>query len=387
MTKIGKITNTILTIGFLSIIFTGLLQFHLAKKEELNMAENRKLAERPVFDINNLDPLPSQFDKYFTDHFPYRTRIVTVFNEINLNKFNISPLPDKVMIGLDGYLFMSGTQLETFQGKNLFSESELKSILEELRYRKNFCDNLGAKFYFVIIPQKHTIYNEKIPPRFKLKNEKTLRTQLESYLDTNNFSYIDPTVFIMSKKTEDFPLYFKTDNHWNNLGAFYGSQYIISNIKQDFPQVQSLDLKDYDTEESSGIGGNLAQMLNMQSNFSEIQLIFNPSFTSNAKMGEKKPYPPTEGFGYPDEFEQVFVNPLANNLKAIFIRESYANSQRQFYKESFGKTLLIWDRWQYALNEKILMSERPDIVVIQILESNLTKLLSNQSKIKAEGKN
>jgi len=384
MTKTGKITNSILTIGFLSIIFTGLLQFYLSKKEELNMAENRKLAERPMLDVNNLDPFPTQFDKYFTDHFPYRTQIVTAFNEINLNKFNISPLPEKVLIGLDGYLFMSGAQMEAFQGKNLFSESELKSILEELNYRQDFCDNLGAKFYFAIIPQKHTIYEEKIPYRFKLKNEKTLRTQLEAYLDANHFTYIDPTDFIISKKTEAFPLFFKTDNHWNNLGSFYGSQYILSHISKDLHQVQSLVLKKYTLKESLGKGGNLAQMLNMQNDFLETQFIFEPTFVSNAEEGEKKPYPPPEGFGYPDEYEQVFVNPAANNLKALFIRESYANSQRQFYKEMFGKTLLIWDRWQYGLNENIIISEHPDIVVIQILESNLTKLLSNQSKSKAE---
>jgi hypothetical protein len=40
-----------------------------------------------------------------------------------------------------------------------------------------------------------------------------------------------------------------------------------------------------------------------------------------------------------------------------------------------------------GLTENLTIGEHPDIVVIQILESNLTKLLSNQSKIKAEGKN
>jgi len=346
----------------------------------MNKVENRMLAKMPEFNVSKLDPFPGEYDKYYSDHFPFRSELVQEFNKFNYNNFRISPLPDKVVIGQNGFLFMSNFQMETFQGRNLFTGDELKSVVKELIYRRDYCLSRGIKFYFVILPQKHTIYSEFIPSRFKPSSvHQTLRVQLEKQLKLKDFDFIDPTDSLIEKKKEKYPLYYKTDNHWNNLGAFYGAQVILKRINEDFPQVRIPKISDYLVSEINSASGNLAQMLNLQNDLSEDKVILDPIEPTTAKTGEKVPYTPTEGFAYTDEYEMVFKNPEANELKALFIRESFANSQKEFYANAFGKTVLIWDRWQYALNESIIENEKPDIVVIQILESNLPKLLNNQS--------
>jgi len=377
--KAITIFNKVLALMFLLIIFAGMVLFLLLKKEEVNLEENRQLVKMPEFDVNKLDPFPAEYDKYFSDHFPYRAEIVKSFNKINFIGLKISPLPDKVTIGLNNFLFYSGREMDTYQGKNLFKKKELQSILEELEYRRNFCQKEGAKFYFVIIPEKQTIYEEYIPLKFRSTKSETNRTKLEKYLEENNFQVTDPTNYLLEKKNEGKLLYLATDNHWNNLGAFYASQYITDVIRKDFPQVAPLRLEDYTIVENEREGGNLAQMLNMKDELPEFDFTFERNGGSKAINGAKAPYPPPEGFAYPWEYEEVYLNPEANSLKALFIRESFGTKQRDFYKESFGKTVMIFDAWHHELNPAIITNEKPDIVVIQVLENMLDNLLKYQA--------
>lgn len=376
----NSIFNKILALIFLLIVFSGMLLFLILKKEEVNLEENRQLVKMPEFDVNKLDPFPVEYDKYFSDHFPYRTEIVKAFNKMNFVGLKISPLPDKVTIGLNNFLFYSGREMDTYQGKNLFKKKELQSILEELIYRRDFCVKEGAKFYFVIIPQKQTIYEEYIPLKFRTTKSETNRTKLEEYLNQNNFPFIDPTNYILDKKSEGNLLYLATDNHWNNLGAFYGSQYITDVIRRDFPKLKPLTLEDYTIVKTEREGGNLAQMLNMKDELLDFNFIFQKNDSTKSREGEKVPYTPPPTFPYPWEYERVYLNADANSLKAVIICESFGTVQLDFYKECFGKTVLIFDEWHHELNPDIIRNEKPDIVVIQVLENMLDGLLLYQSK-------
>ncbi|HEY9114977.1 MAG TPA: hypothetical protein VIN10_09755 [Bacteroidales bacterium] len=383
--KTSAIFNKILAVTFLLIIFVAMTLFFVLKTEDVNLEENRNLAVLPEFDVNKLDPFPQQYDKYYADHFPFRSEIVKAFNKINFIGLKISPLPEKVIIGLNDFLFMSGEEMETYQGKNLFTKEELQSILEELTYRRDFCASEGAKFYFVIIPQKQTIYEEYIPLKYRTTKKETNRVKLEEYLRQNNFPVYDPTNYFFEKKNDGKLLYLNTDNHWNNLGAFYASQYITDVIRKDFPQIAPLTLDNYTFVKKEREGGNLAQMLNMKDELLDYNFIFERNDSTKAMEGKKVPYTPPPTFPYPWEYERVYVNPEANDLKAVIICESFGTLQLDFYKESFGKTVLIFDEWQHALNPEIIKNEKPDIVVIQVLENMLNRLLMHQAKNEKPG--
>lgn len=86
------------------------------------------------------------------------------------------------------------------------------------------------------------------------------------------------------------------------------------------------------------------------------------------------------GVAYSWKCEQVLINSEVNNLKTLIIRESFGTKQRDFYKESFGKTVMIFDQWHHELNPEIIKNEKPDIVVIQVLENMLDNLLKYQAK-------
>jgi hypothetical protein len=42
---------------------------------------------------------------------------------------------------------------------------------------------------------------------------------------------------------------------------------------------------------------------------------------------------------------------------------------------SFSESILIWDNWNYKLNEEIVKREKPDIILTLIIEANLEYIL------------
>jgi hypothetical protein len=95
-------------------------------------------------------------------------------------------------------------------------------------------------------------------------------------------------------------------------------------------------------------------------------------------MGHEVP----NGFPYGWDYEIVMENPKVNNLKLLVIRESFGGAMIKFYQEGFGKSVVIFDAWKHKLNEDIIIKEKPDIVIQQVVESFLPNLLENQSRTK-----
>jgi hypothetical protein len=52
-----------------------------------------------------------------------------------------------------------------------------------------------------------------------------------------------------------------------------------------------------------------------------------------------------------------------------------------YLSEKFSTTELIFDGWQYKLNEDIVNHEKPDVMLLFMLESNLRNFLHHQSRL------
>ena len=64
--------------------------------------------------------------------------------------------------------------------------------------------------------------------------------------DDTHASFIDARNFLATAKKEmKYPLYYKTDTHWNNLGAFLVYSEIMKEVKARYPEVKVLTLADF----------------------------------------------------------------------------------------------------------------------------------------------
>ncbi len=370
------IKSLILSFAFLLVIYMPFFDYVFNLSTPNLAAENRKLAEKPKVDITSLDYFPKEYDAYFSDHFHFRNDLILLHSSYKFNILGISPFK-MVAEGKEGWLFHATEYLEEYRSKELFSKKDLKKMAAALEYRQKWYNDRGIKFYMAVAPNKASIYEEYIPGFVYRVHGTSKYDQLKDYLEENStFNLIDVKDVIYKKK-KDHLLYYKTDPHWNILGAFMAYQEIMKTIKKDFPDIQPLTINDYSIKYDTVPGKGLARILNMVSEYPDIDVLLHPRFKVKATYYPKTIYQVPEEFYYKKEYEIRWFVPESKQPSAMIIRDSFTNALIRRFAETFGQTLFIWDSWKYQLNESIVENEKPDILLIVIIEKNLPMFFEN----------
>jgi hypothetical protein len=357
-----------ISIGFLLFLVFPAVQKYFPIIPEMENTENRKLADKPVFDPGFLDPYPTEYEKYYNDHFSLRNQLVRLKSSLIVNTLHKSPMPDKVVFGKEGWLYIVHNELAEYRGTNLIRPDVINDIVDEMKRRKDYLKVKNSKLYVVVAPTKYTVYPEYLPAYVDKINKTTRTDQIVTALRKNDIDILDLRPVEINAKGKR-PLYYKTDNHWNNLGAFTAYEAIIKWLKKDFPNLPDLSIDDFEVKEEIIQGKNTANMLNMVEQFEDIKLVFNQKFSSKAMKVNKVGYPIPEGFPYPWAFETNYETGVDSLPKILVIHDSFTNALIPFMNQSFNRSVFIFDAWNYKSNEHIVRNEHPDIVLYIVLES------------------
>ncbi len=379
-----NISNT--KIYGISILFIVCIFFPIANNtfsfvNDLENFEKRKSTDKPVFDIEHLDPFPEKYDMYYKDNFNLRLQFIKLYNFLKIYLLNKSPLPEKVIIGNNDWLFNNDNGMDSYRGKDKFTEVELRSFKEELEYRQKFLASINCKLYFMIIPCKEIVYSENIGSNYYRLSKESWGEQLYNYL--TRYSSVKP-IFVLNALQKNKSLhnvYYKLDTHWNDFGAFSASNEVVKRMANDFPEMKTTQLNDFKLEAKEISNGNIQDMLG------DLNLFKDSSFKLTLKTGylakdaEKKGYKPVEGFAYPWEFEKSKEISNSKKPKLLIVSDSFGEQIFPFLAEYFSRSVKIFDAWQYKLNKEIVLAEKPDAMLIMIDEPLMKKLLNHQSRL------
>ena len=363
--------------------FLGMLFFHFADQifdftPDGENTENRILAEKPVFKIDNLDAFPVDFDHYFNDHFKWRNQLITANNRINF-LLQKSAISKEVVLGKNGWLFHSNG-IDLFRGKTQFNDDELKKIRKELLFRNEFIERKGGKYYLVIVPQKQSVYPEYLPDHIRKINAKTSTENLIEFLHENtDLSVINLVDSLkLKKETALFPLFYKTDHHWNSYGALLGIQSVLYRIQKDFSNLDTLEVSAYEFELQSIQGRVTAQMLKLENELRDEDPLVH--YNGNIQIDTiPNDYAVPENFPYKNEYVIKIRSSKSNAPKMMMVRESFAVQLIPEFSKYFSESVYVFDGWHHRLNPEIVEREKPEIYVQMIYEKLLVELLKNQS--------
>src|ERR1043165_2458479 len=159
--------------GFVGLLWMPLVDwcFHLDHSPVPN--ENRALAQSPSFSVAFANPREffSQCEAYYRDHFGFRNRLVRWSNRWKNRWFKESTL-SAVTTGAQGWLFFTGDyMLDNYLGQKHLSDADLEHWKQLLEKRRDWETADGAKYIFVVTPDKHSIYPEYLPA-WLVKNPK-----------------------------------------------------------------------------------------------------------------------------------------------------------------------------------------------------------------------
>jgi alginate O-acetyltransferase complex protein AlgJ len=335
--------------------------------------ENRALAKLPEFDTCEIEKIPFYLENYLVDHLSTRNKMIHFYNRLNVFVFKSGPPGIKAFIGKENWLFLSGEELKTFTGTELFNEHELEEFKAEMLRRQKIISSYNAKLLIAIVPNKANIYPEYMPDHIIKAERYGYGEQMTEYLKENKLPVID-LYSILSQHKKPYDIYFKTDNHWNDLGAFVATNAILEKMKLSFPAVTLLDTLNYPIKKSREKDGSIAKMMGMEGQTTDL----NYSPTSRefvARKNDQKKYEAIKGFPYPDEYEISYQQHDTSLPKVLLIRDSFGKRLMPYLAERCCNMTCIWDAWHYGLNEAIIKDAKPNFVIYLISESQLKNVM------------
>lgn len=336
--------------------------------------EFRKKAVKPEFKWNEWDEFPSQYTSFFNDNLGYREEMIKAFCFYRYHIFKNSPVPEKVLIGKNGWLFSSEDHaIDDIRNNNLFTDDELDRIFKNLLRRIKFLNEHKIKFYLLIAPNKFNIYREHVPKRYPKIQPQSRWNQLYDFLNQKmsnyphlNFSIIHLNdTMLIEKKQQD--LYYKTDLHWNQNGAFIAASHLTKAIHQDFPQVPLLHKNQYSITVQRMKNGDMARMINIQG-IKDQEYLYTPTSELNYVFSPAPFYPTYNS----SEQAILTLNPDTSLPRVVIFRDSFTNDMIPFLSPRFERGLYLWT---HDFDEEIIKQEKPDIVIHEIAEKLIHKLL------------
>ncbi|MCU0586633.1 MAG: hypothetical protein MUF52_00610 [Syntrophobacteraceae bacterium] len=256
---------------FFAFLALPFLQMHWRVYPEFDNLENREMASLPTWEWRTVGELPNRLNAYLNDHFGFRPDLIRWNCILRMKLLGSSPLP-MVIPGRDSWLFYraeavpDGNTLNDFLGAIPLSEAELEGLKERLKHKQKTFERLGIPYLVVIAPNKSTIHGEYLVERRKRKRAATRLDQLMAHLRSADapLAVLDLREVLLEGK-RDGPVFYKTDSHWNRLGAYLGYREVVRKLSGSLPGLAPAGLMPGSPRAAGPMhGGDLAKMLYMQ---------------------------------------------------------------------------------------------------------------------------
>lgn len=177
-----------------------------------------------------------------------------------------------VINGKNGVLFLAGDQnavIKQHTGERLLKDRQLEKWKMVFSDRKRSIQTIGIKFYLQIVPDKHPVYREYLPDEFQLIHKRNIDLFLE-YVEPVLKARVNYPLSAILSASDQNKIYFKTDSHWTDQGAYIAYLELMKIIKKDLPNISIL--KD-PLFHPGAIQGDLAKLSGVEDN--EATEVFN----------------------------------------------------------------------------------------------------------------
>ena len=362
--NISKSRNLMLITLFVICITAPLADMVLDLDKSADLNENRERAQLPAIKLEygSLRKFPHAYYNYFKDNFGFRDPLIRL-NFIVRHRILGESIFNEVVFGENDWLFYTGEKsIEDSLGITHYDEETLQRLTGSLELKRNWLSAQGIKYLFVVVPNKETVYGEWFPPYLKKVRNRTGLDEFVDYLKTHtNVDVVDlRQALLLEKKRRVF---YKTDTHWNEYGAFLAYREIMKSVSRWFPVASAETLTDFDMERKTEAGGGLAVLVGGYEFLKEEKIYLVPRKGRKAHMAEVNS----------DDREPFAMSQDDKRLpRALVFRDSFFNDIIPFISEQFQYARYYWQRWDDETPIREIIEEtRPDIVIEEVVERKI----------------
>ena len=179
------------------------------------------------------------FDHYYNDSFSLRSPLVYAKRWTDYNIFRMTD-STAVHVGNEGWLY-SRRSIDDFRKEACGHEDDAAQLALKLYALEKIIEASGRRFFFLVVPNKSTIYPEFV--RFVPQTGACNRSRYDllknaiTALPLKNFVSIDK--LLKEAKSSQALLYDKTGAYWNAMGAMVAAEEIQRQIAED-PQEEAV---------------------------------------------------------------------------------------------------------------------------------------------------
>jgi len=223
----------------------------------------------------------------------------------------------------------------------------------------------GKAALVVVAPNKQSIYPEQLRD-----GEDYRRSRLDDVLaklgPQARSLFVDPRPELRAGKSRHgVPLYYRTDSHWNDLGAFMAYQKIVSALAKanaiERPDLASLEGVSVDTESFSG-GDVATRILYLPWNFADRRVVL--------RGGAQIP------LAVHGEQDRLVIANAQRKGKLVLLADSFGPPLAALLARHFGEVeMLSRPSWPAAFDGALIAQRKADVALIEIAERSLPELL------------
>lgn len=359
----------IIAVGFAVLIFLPMLDQVLGLSRGFQSTENRQQQPAPALNVLHVRSFIADFDRYYKENFGWRNVLFYAFSHWKYYGLGQSPLPEKVVAGKNGWFYLGNSEnrvIDQHRGLLPLPTDTLRAITDRLTQQQQLLARQGIALYVLIAPDSHTIYSEHLPDRLLPSARPSRLDQFLAYSRQHStVPIVDIRDTLLVSKNR-YRLYYQTDTHWNNVGTLIGCAALLNAIRPARPLLEPVALSEYAIKKQRGIGGDLVSLFMFK------EKIRDSVYYDIQPVARLKPQPtdtilnPTGG--YPS-FRFGGQNPRQPRL--LLIGDSFSHSLMEILPGYFSASYFVRSS---HLDLKLIRAERPDVVVVEIVERNLNRL-------------
>jgi hypothetical protein len=275
---------------------------------------------------------------------------------------------NNVVVGGNGWFFFTGeVSILDYQNSAAIKPGRLARLQRSLDRLNRDLEEKGISLLVIIPPNKSTIYPQYMPEQIPVMGDQSRLDQFLEYLKLNGDTHILDLRPALLEASRSQAVYYKTDTHWNEVGAYYSYVEALSALTADYPVLAPRPISDFKYTYTGNSVHDLPLSMGLP-NYTEEDWLLLPSF--EIQLSEEK-IALRDG-----RFIRTVTNVNEQLPRLLVFGDSFYGTLGRFIEPHFSRVKFIpFTAVDGIWSLDWIEQENPDIVMIEIAERSIDDAL------------
>jgi alginate O-acetyltransferase complex protein AlgJ len=307
-------------------------------------------------------------EKQIDHKLPARSDLIVAANSVRL--VVTGGTGEQVRAGKEGWLFL--TDEIRFEPAG---DSHMRTRLDLLADVSNLLEQQGVKLVVLLVPDKARVHSDRLfSGRYPSSHESRYQQALDQLFE-KKVSVVDILTPLRNQATST-EVYYRTDTHWNQLGARIAAHATAIAIEKMKIQIQKVAFESRESSDQTERAGDLIRMIGLES----VPPLLRPKndYEAVATTTQTTPDQPSSLFG--DSAIDVALTGTSYSLRGNFhgyLQEALSTKVLNGAKDGGG---LLQATKKY-LNDDAFKTSKPKVLIWEIPERFLQAKLDGEGEV------